>query len=46
MVWEDKLVAIERALRRAHMECDAKCDRAEAVRQDYRARMRASTTGC
>jgi hypothetical protein len=28
------------------MECDAECDRVEAVRQDYRVRMHASTAGC
>jgi hypothetical protein len=28
------------------MECDTECERAEAVRQDYRARIRASTTSC
>jgi hypothetical protein len=39
----DKLVATEHALGRVHMECDAECDRAEAIRQDYRARMRASS---
>jgi hypothetical protein len=46
MAWEDDLAAIERTLERARMECNAKCDRVEAVRQDYRARMRASTAGC
>jgi hypothetical protein len=28
------------------MECDVECDRAEAIRQNYRARMRDSTIGC
>jgi hypothetical protein len=46
MAREDDLVATERALGRACMECDTKCGRVEAVRQDYQARMRASTTGC
>jgi hypothetical protein len=32
---EDDLVAFECALGRVHMECDPKCDRVEAVRQDY-----------
>jgi hypothetical protein len=45
IAWEDDLAATERALGRARMECDAECDRAEAVQWDYRARMRASTVG-
>jgi hypothetical protein len=32
MVWEDGLVASERTLGRARMECDDECDRAEAIR--------------
>jgi hypothetical protein len=28
------------------MECDAECDMAKAIRQDYQARIRASTIGC
>jgi hypothetical protein len=43
MAREDDLAATERALGKACMECDAKCDRAEAVQQDYRAKMRATT---
>jgi hypothetical protein len=43
---EDDLVVTERALGRARMECDAKCERVEVVRQDYRARIRASIAGC
>jgi hypothetical protein len=46
MAREDDLVATERTLGRARMECDAECDRAEAVRWDYRAKMHASTAGC
>jgi hypothetical protein len=41
--WEDDLVAFECTLRRVRMEFDGKCDRAEAVRQDYQARLHAST---
>jgi hypothetical protein len=41
--WEEGLVASEHALGRARMECDTKCDRAEAARQDYRARIHAFT---
>jgi hypothetical protein len=44
MAREDDLVATKSALGRACMECDAECDRAEAIRQDYRARMHRSTT--
>jgi hypothetical protein len=43
---EDDLVVTERALGRARMECDAKCERVEVVRQDYRARICASIAGC
>jgi hypothetical protein len=43
---EDGLAASLCALGRVHMECDAKCDRAEAVRQDYRARICAFVAGC
>jgi hypothetical protein len=46
MAREDNLVATERTLGRACMECDTECDRVEAVRQDYQAKMRASTTSC
>jgi hypothetical protein len=46
MAREDGLVASEHALGRAHMECDGECDRAEAIRQDYLARVRAFTAGC
>jgi hypothetical protein len=28
------------------MECDAECDRAKAIPQDYRARIRTSTISC
>jgi hypothetical protein len=40
---EDNLAASEYALGRVCVECDAECDRATAVRQDYRARLSAST---
>jgi hypothetical protein len=46
MTWEDGLLASECTLRMAHMECDAKCDKAEAIQQDYWARIRAFTTDC
>jgi hypothetical protein len=46
MTREDGLVGFERALGRAHMECDGECDRAKAVWQDYLARVRAFTAGC
>jgi hypothetical protein len=38
-VWKDSLAASERALGRVCMECVAECNRAEAVRQDYQARI-------
>jgi hypothetical protein len=44
MAWEDDLATTERALGKVCMECDAKCNRAEAVQQDYRAKMCATTT--
>jgi hypothetical protein len=46
LAWEDDLAATECALGWAHMECDVECDRAEAIWQDYWAKMRTSTTGC
>jgi hypothetical protein len=46
MSLEDDLVAIECALGRVCMECDAECDQDEAVQRDYPAKMRASTTSC
>jgi hypothetical protein len=46
MAREGDLVATEHTLGRARKEGDAECDRAEAVRHDYRARMRASTADC
>jgi hypothetical protein len=46
MTWEDDLAATEHALGRAHIECDAECNWAEAIWQDYQARMRASTAYC
>jgi hypothetical protein len=39
MAREDGLAASERALGRACMECDIECDRAEAVQQNYLARV-------
>jgi hypothetical protein len=45
MAWEDGLMASKCTLGRARMECDAECDRAEAVRQDYRVRICAFTAG-
>jgi hypothetical protein len=45
MAREDELVAPECPLGRTQMECDVEHDRAKAVRQDYRARLRASTAG-
>jgi hypothetical protein len=42
---ENGVVAIEHALGRAHMECDAKHDWVMAIQQDYRARLRSSTVG-
>jgi hypothetical protein len=38
------LAATEHTLGRARMECDVEHDRAEAIQQDYQARMRGSTT--
>jgi hypothetical protein len=46
MARKDDMVANEHVVGRARMECDAKCDQAEAVRWDYRARMSASIVGC
>jgi hypothetical protein len=46
MAREDGLAPSERAVGRARMECDDECDRAEAVRQDYQARVRAFIAGC
>jgi hypothetical protein len=46
MAQEDDLAITKRALGLEWMEGDAECERAEAVRQDYRARIRASTTSC
>jgi hypothetical protein len=46
MAREDGLVASECTLGRARMECDAECDRVEAVRQEYRARIRTFTASC
>jgi hypothetical protein len=46
MAWESGMVASECVLGRAHIECDTECDRAEAVRQDYRARIHAFMAGC
>jgi hypothetical protein len=43
---EDDLVASECTLGTVRVECDTKCDRAEAIRQDYQARLSASTAGC
>jgi hypothetical protein len=42
---ENGVVAAERALGRARMECDAEHDRVKAVQQDYWARLRASSIG-
>jgi hypothetical protein len=41
---EHDVVEVERALRRARMECDAVHDQARAIQQDYHAKVRASTT--
>jgi hypothetical protein len=46
IAWEDDLATTERTPGRARKECITECDRTEAVRQDYRARMCASTAGC
>jgi hypothetical protein len=46
VVWENGLAASECALGRAGVECDAKCDQAKAIRQDYRARIHAFMAGC
>jgi hypothetical protein len=46
VAWEDGLVTFESTLGRAHVECDAECDRAEVVRQDYQARIHAFTADC
>jgi hypothetical protein len=46
MAWEDDLATTKHALGRVCMECNAECDQAEAIRQDYRSRMHASTTDC
>jgi hypothetical protein len=43
VMWEEWMAAFECALGRACMERDAKRAEAEAVRQDYLARMRAFT---
>jgi hypothetical protein len=40
---EHDVVEVERALRRARMECDAVHDRARAIQQDYHAKVCAST---
>jgi hypothetical protein len=46
VAWEDGLVASKCTLGTAHVECDAECDRAEAARQDYRARIHAFMVSC
>jgi hypothetical protein len=46
VAWEDGLATSECTLGRAPVECTAECDRAEAVRQDYQARIHAFTAGC
>jgi hypothetical protein len=46
VAWGDSLVAFECALGRARAECDAECDRAEVVWQDYRATIHAFMAGC
>jgi hypothetical protein len=46
IAWEDGLVVFECALGRVFMECDTECERAKAVWQDYRARIRSSTADC
>jgi hypothetical protein len=46
MAQEDDLAATECALGRARMESDTECDWVKTVRQDYRARMHASSTSC
>jgi hypothetical protein len=46
IAWEDSLAASECALGRARVECNAKCDRVEDVRQDYQARIHAFMVGC
>jgi hypothetical protein len=43
---EGGLAAFECALGRAHVECDAECDQAEAVPQDYWARIHAFLASC
>jgi hypothetical protein len=43
MAREGNLAATEHAIGKACMECDAECDRAEVVRQDYQAKMCATT---
>jgi hypothetical protein len=43
MAREDDLVAAERALGRVRMECNIEHDQAKAIRQDYWARLCAST---
>jgi hypothetical protein len=45
MARESDLVATERALWRAHMECNTEHNQAAAVQQDYRARLHATTAG-
>jgi hypothetical protein len=42
---EDDVMAAERALGRARMECNAERDWVEAVQQDNQARLRTSTAG-
>jgi hypothetical protein len=46
MAQDNGLVASECGLERVCMEHDAKCDRVEAVQQDYRDRIHAFTAGC
>jgi hypothetical protein len=43
---EDDLAASECTLGRVHVECDDERDRAEAIRQHYRATLCASIAGC
>jgi hypothetical protein len=43
MAQEDDVAATKRTLGKACMECDVERDRAEAIRQDYQARLHAST---
>jgi hypothetical protein len=45
MATEGGLVATERALGKACIECNVKRDSIEAIWQDYQAKLRASTAG-